>query len=137
MFRLDRRRALCHGLLLSLVAFDRWRVSRWVLTPVAQMHSSGSSRWVGDEVEQFALIRAGPRVSVRLWGCRRRGSIEVIDVALQFGPGQSAAASDVDCVQVAALHQRVHRGAADAEDFGGFLGGEQERLVGEDVSWPL
>jgi hypothetical protein len=46
-----------------------------------------------------------------------------MDVALEFGAREAAAAADVHRAQVAGLHEGVDRGAADAEDDGCFLGG--------------
>ena len=60
----------------------------------------------------------------------RRGSLEPSDVALELSPGEAANASDVHRAQVAGLHEGVDRGAADAEQLSGLLGGEQQRLAG-------
>ena len=48
-----------------------------------------------------------------------RGSLEPADEAVELGLRDSAAAADVYGTQIPALHERVHRRAADAEDLRG------------------
>src|SRR3712207_6102208 len=50
------------------------------------------------ELEEFPLVRAGPGPS------RRTGSFQAVDVALELGPGEAAAAADVHRVQLPGLH---------------------------------
>jgi len=73
------------------------------------------------ELEEFTLVRGG---SASCRGTRRHGtgSLQTADVAFELGPGKAAAAADVDRVQLAGLHQRVDRRAAQAQDLRGLFG---------------
>jgi hypothetical protein len=71
-------------------------------------------------------------------GIRRRlwtalGTFKPVHVSLEFGAGESAAAADVYATQPSALHERVHRRAADTEDLRGLRGREEEPIGGQDV----
>jgi hypothetical protein len=68
----------------------------------------------------------------RMW--TGRGGLEPADVAVELCLGDPAAAADVDGAQIPALHKRVHRGAADAEDLRRLLGREEKPTGGHDVS---
>jgi hypothetical protein len=68
----------------------------------------------------------------RMW--TGRGSLKLADVAVELCPRDPTAAADVYGTQIAALHERVHRRAADPEDLRRLLGGEEEPTGGHDVA---
>ena len=61
-------------------------------------------------------------------------SIEPADVAVELCLGDPAAAANVHGTQIPALHERVHRRAADAEDLRRLLGREEKPTGGHDVA---
>ena len=111
-------------------ACDAWtraihRVSAW---------STGST--VDFEESALVGVRPPPCAAVGRRLCWL-GTLQAVDVALELGPGQAAAAPDVDRVQVAGLHEGVDGRAADTQQPGGLLGSEQQRLVGPFRSEPV
>lgn len=62
-----------------------------------------------------------------------RGSLEPADVAVELCLRNPAAAADVYGTQIPALHERVHRRTADAEDPRGLFGREEETVGGHEV----
>ncbi|SFL71697.1 hypothetical protein SAMN04488085_11626 [Geodermatophilus ruber] len=67
----------------------------------------------------------------RLW--TGRGSLKPADVAVELCLRDPATAADVYGTQIPALHQRVHRCAADPEDLRRFLWREEKPTGGHDV----
>jgi hypothetical protein len=63
-----------------------------------------------------------------------RGSLKPADVAVELCLRDPAAAADVYGTQIPALHERVHRRAADAEDLRRLLGREEKPTGGHDVA---
>jgi hypothetical protein len=94
-----------------------------------EVHSYCRADCVTFELEESVLALGSPLASPRTRGIGGWGDLEVMDVALEFGAGETTAAPDVDRAQVSRLHERIHGRAADAEQPGGLLGGEQQRLV--------
>ena len=64
----------------------------------------------------------------------RGESLEPVHVALDLCLRYPAAAADVHGTQLPALHERVHRRAADAEDPRGLFGSQQKPIGGQDVA---
>jgi hypothetical protein len=63
-----------------------------------------------------------------------RGSLKPADVAVELCPRDPTAATDVYGTQSPALHERVHRRAADPEDLRRLLGREEKPTGGHDVA---
>jgi hypothetical protein len=86
------------------------------------------------DLEESALIGVRPAPWLRSSSLGWLRSEQAVDVALELSSGQTAAAPDVDRAQVTSLHEGVHGRAADAQQPGGLLGSEQQRLVGPSRS---
>jgi hypothetical protein len=68
---------------------------------------------------------------------RLRGVLQHADVALEFGAGDPAAATDVYRAEVTGLDECIHGGASDAQLLGGLLWCQQQRVAGQHVSRSL
>jgi hypothetical protein len=85
----------------------------------------------GDEVLADGGLVALCGVRRGLW--TRWESLEPAHVALDLCLGDPAAAADVHGMQLSALHERVHRGATDAEGLRSLFGSEEEPIRGHGV----
>jgi hypothetical protein len=126
-----------HGSLPASLVLDRRRVSRGAPTPGIRNARSGVLHRVRGKFKQAVLVRGSSPVSARSSSDIRLGRLKPVDVALELGAGDPAAAADVHRMQVAGLHECVDRGSADAEHRGGLFGCEQQRVTGRQVPGSL
>jgi hypothetical protein len=78
-----------------------------------------------DDLEQPVLRWSSAGMPTPTVRGRTRGRAQAIDVSLEFGAGEAAAAADVDRPELASLHEGIDCRPTESEHLCGLLGGEQ------------